>query len=155
MAALDVVSGRLRWVNAGHPPPLLLRAGRVVAQLDSPTTLPVGFGGATPIVTETTLQRGDRVLFYTDGLVEQRIPGGAEFGEARLREVIERVEAYGVPVQESVRRLSRLLMLERGGATTDDSTLLMFEWRGAPPDALSSVKGGDEAADSDGQPDAS
>ena len=38
--------------------------------------------------------------------------------------VIERVEADGVPASESVRRISRTLMLERGGATTDDSTLL-------------------------------
>ena len=39
-------------------------------------------------------------------------------------------------VQESVRRLSRLLMFERGGVTTDDCTLLMLEWRGAPRDNL-------------------
>lgn len=49
-----------------------------------------------------------------------------------------RVEADGVPVQESVRRISRILMLERGGATTDDSTLLMLEWTGGPAADLSS-----------------
>ncbi|NYD43220.1 PP2C family protein-serine/threonine phosphatase [Nocardioides panaciterrulae] len=136
MAALDVMSGRLRWVNAGHPPPLLLRAGRIVAELDSPTTLPVGFGGDTPIVTERMLLRGDRVLFYTDGLVEERLQGGIEFGDTRMREVLERVEVHGVKLQESVRRMSRLLMVERGGATTDDSTLLMVEWAGAPAHEL-------------------
>jgi serine phosphatase RsbU (regulator of sigma subunit) len=88
---------RLRWVNAGHPSPLLLRAGHVVAELDSPTTLPVGFGGDTPIVTEGTPRRGDRVLFYTDWLVEEHIQGGAEFGDTRMREVIERVEATVSP----------------------------------------------------------
>lgn len=137
MARLDVGSGRLRWVNAGHPPPLLLRGGRVVGELESPTTLPVGFGGATPVVTETSLERGDRVLFFTDGLVEEHRRGGAEFGEARMRELIELVEADGVPVQESVRRLSGVLMAERG-ATTDDSTMLMCEWRGLPADELAS-----------------
>ena len=138
MARLDVDSGRLHWVNAGHPPPLLIRDGRIVGELDSPTTLPVGFGGATPIVTQALLQRGDRVLFFTDGLIEEHTTGGAEFGESRMREVIERVEADGVPVQESVRRISRILMLERGGATTDDSTLLMLEWTGGPADDLTS-----------------
>ena len=132
MARLDVSSGRLQWVNAGHPPPLLIRDGRIVGQLDSPTTLPVGFGGATPIVTQVLLQRGDRVLFFTDGLIEEHTKGGAEFGESRMMEVVERVEADRVPVQESVRRISRILMLERGGATTDDSTLLMIEWTGGP-----------------------
>ena len=130
MARLDVEMGRLQWVNAGHPPPLLLRNGHVEGELESPTTLPVGFGGATPIVTETSLQRGDRVLFFTDGLLEEHDAGGVLFGEARMRDLIEQVEADGVPVQESVRRLSRLLMLARGGATSDDSTLLMLEWAG-------------------------
>jgi serine phosphatase RsbU (regulator of sigma subunit) len=130
MARLDVATGRMQWVNAGHPPPLLLRQGRVLRELESPTTLPVGFSGATPIVTETMLEFGDRVLFFTDGLTEEHIYGGPEFGDTRMRMVIEQVEADGVPVQESVRRLSRLLMFERGGSTRDDSTLLMFEWSG-------------------------
>jgi serine phosphatase RsbU (regulator of sigma subunit) len=136
MARLNVDSGQLRWVNAGHPSPLLLRAGRVAQVLESPPTLPVGFGGARPLVSETTLQRGDRVLFFTDGLVEHHDEGGAQFGEVRMRSLIERVETEGVPVQETVRRMSRALMHERGGATRDDSTLLMLEWRGAPRDDL-------------------
>jgi len=136
MARLDVDTGRLQWVNAGHPAPLLIRAGLVERELESPTTLPVGFGGAEPTVTETMLRRGDRVLFFTDGLVEHHTDGGDPFGELRMRALLERVEADGVTVQESVRRLSSTLMLERGGVTTDDSTLLMLEWRGAPRDDL-------------------
>jgi serine phosphatase RsbU (regulator of sigma subunit) len=77
MARLDVGSGLLQWVNAGHPAPLLLRGHRVVTALDSPTTLPVGFGGAQPVVTERALEPGDRVLFFTDGLVEEHHRGGA------------------------------------------------------------------------------
>lgn len=136
MARLDVITGRLRWVNAGHPPPLLIRDRRIVGELDCPPTLPLGFGGATPAVTERELLRGDRVLFFTDGLVEEHEHGGTEFGEGRMHELIEQVEADGVPVQESLRRLSGVLMSERGGATTDDATLLMVEWRGAPADDL-------------------
>ena len=136
MARLDVSSGLLQWVNAGHPAPLLLRGGRVVDALESPTTLPVGVGGAKPIATERVLRRGDRVLFFTDGLVEEHKRGGDEFGETRLREFIERAEHDGGPVQETVRRLSRALMLERGGATTDDATLLLVEWKGGTIDHL-------------------
>ena len=135
MARLDVTSGLLQWVNAGHPAPLLLRAGRIVDTLDSPTTLPVGFGGATPIVTERVLHRGDRVLFFTDGLTEEHRRGGAEFGEARLAELIELAEHAGGPVQETVRRLSNTLMLERG-STTDDATLFLLEWTGGTSDHL-------------------
>ena len=136
MARLDVGTGHLQWVNAGHPAPLLLRGHRVVSALDSPTTLPVGFGGATPLITGTTLERGDRVLFFTDGLIEEHQDGGVEFGETRLRELIERAGHDGGPVQETVRRLSHSLMLERGGITSDDATLLLLEWRGGTADHL-------------------
>lgn len=138
MARLDVGSGRLQWVNAGHPPPLL-RGHRVVAALTSPTTLPVGSGGATPVITERTLERGDRVLFFTDGLIEEHREGGEEFGETRLRDLVERAGHDGGPVQETVRRLSHALMLERGGVTSDDATLLLLEWRGGTADHLAIV----------------
>jgi serine phosphatase RsbU (regulator of sigma subunit) len=136
MARLDVSTGLLQWVNAGHPAPLLLRGHRVVTALDSPTTLPVGFGGAQPVVTERALEPGDRVLFFTDGLIEEHHRGGAEFGETRLRDLIERAGLDGGPVQETVRRLSHSLMLERGGITSDDATLLLLEWRGGIADLL-------------------
>jgi serine phosphatase RsbU (regulator of sigma subunit) len=126
----------LQWVNAGHPAPLLLRGHRVVAALDSPTTLPVGFGGAQPVVTAKALEPGDRVLFFTDGLIEEHNLGGEEFGETRLRDLIERSGLDGGPVQETVRRLSHSLMLERGGVTSDDATLLLLEWRGGTADHL-------------------
>jgi serine phosphatase RsbU (regulator of sigma subunit) len=75
MAHLDVGSGRLRWVNAGHSHPLLLRGYQVVRALDSPTTLPIGFGGGNPQVSEEMLEPGDRVLFFTDGITEQHSTG--------------------------------------------------------------------------------
>jgi serine phosphatase RsbU (regulator of sigma subunit) len=99
----------------------------------------VGFGGATPIVTERLLERGDRVLFFTDGLVEEHRHSGVEFGETRLRDLIELAEQEGRPVQETVRRLSSRLKLERD-ATTDDATLLIIEWRGGTADHLVRVE---------------
>jgi len=140
MARLEVHSGRLQWVNAGHPSPLLLRQGRVLASLDSPTTLPVGFGGARPVVSERALERGDRVLFFTDGVVEEHRDGGEQFGEARLIDLVERASRDGGPVQEVVRRLSRTLMHERGGVTTDDATVLLLEWRGGSADQLANLE---------------
>ena len=139
MARLDVGSGLLQWVNAGHPAPLLLRGGRVVAEPDSPTTLPVGFGGATPVVTKRRLERGDRVLFFTDGVIEEDRRVGAESGDTRLKELLERVGEADEPVQETVRLLSRALMHERGGVTSDDATLLLLEWRGGTADHLAII----------------
>jgi len=139
MARLDIRSGLLQWVNAGHPAPLLLRNHRIVAELTSPTTLPVGYGGATPVVTERALEQGDRVLFYTDGVIEEDRRGGAD-GEKRLRNLVERVSDLEDSVQETVRLLSRALMRERGGVTSDDATLLLLEWNGGTVDHLINVK---------------
>jgi serine phosphatase RsbU (regulator of sigma subunit) len=139
MARLDVGSGLLQWVNAGHPAPLLLRDHRIVAELDSPTTLPVGFGGATPVVTERALERGDRVLFFTDGVVEEDRRVGSDSGKVQLRNLIEHGGDPDEPVQETVRLLSRALMLERGGVTSDDATLFLLEWRGGNADKLALI----------------
>lgn len=136
MAHLDVTTGRLQWVNAGHPHPLLLRGHRVIRALDSPTTLPVGFGGAEPLITEEALERGDRVLFYTDGITEEHMAGGELFGEDRLIEVLEQVARDSEPVQETVRRLSHELKRARGEVTHDDATLFLLEWRGGSADHL-------------------
>ena len=141
MAHLDVGSGRLLWVNAGHPHPLLLRAGRVVRVLESPTTLPIGFGGADPQVSAETLEPGDRVLFFTDGITEQHRSGGELFGESRLIEALEHVSHDGGPVAETVRRLSHALKRARGGDTDDDATLFLLEWRGGTADHLAQIGG--------------
>jgi serine phosphatase RsbU (regulator of sigma subunit) len=139
MAHLDVGSGRLRWVNAGHPHPLLLRRRRVVRALDSPTTLPIGFGGADPQVSEETLEPGDRVLFFTDGITEEHLTGGELFGESRLIDLLEKVAQDGGPVQETVRRLSHALKTARGEVTNDDATLFLIEWRGGTADHLAQI----------------
>jgi serine phosphatase RsbU (regulator of sigma subunit) len=139
MAHLDVGSGRLQWVDAGHPHPLLLRRGRVVRALDSPTTLPIGFGGDDPQVSEVMLEKGDRVLFFTDGITEEHLSGGALFGETRLIELLEEVAREGGPVQETVRRLSHALKRARGEVTNDDATLFLLEWRGGSADHLAQL----------------
>ena len=129
MAQLDCRSGRLSWVNAGHHPPLLLRRRRVLGSLTSETTLPVGFGGAAPQISEVQLEPNDRVLLFTDGVIEERMPDGERFGEHRLVDLVGRVSLEELNVQETVRRLSHALMRERGGATSDDASLFLLEWR--------------------------
>lgn len=136
MAHLDVTTGVLQWVNAGHPHPLLLRGHRVIKALDSPTTLPVGFGGAEPLITAEALEPGDRVLFYTDGITEEHVAGGELFGDDRLIEMLEQVAQDSGSVQETVRRLSHALKAARGEVTNDDATLFLLEWRGGSADHL-------------------
>lgn len=136
---LNITTGQMELVNAGHPAPLLIRGGRVVRQLESATTLPVGFGGEMPRVKEHVLQRGDRVLCYTDGIIEEHV-GGEVFGEERLIHCVNRLgEEPSVGVRADLRRLSHTLKNERGGLTTDDATLFMIEWHGGTADHLATL----------------
>ncbi|MER6003995.1 PP2C family protein-serine/threonine phosphatase [Nonomuraea angiospora] len=136
MVRLDIESGHLEWVNAGHPAPLLIRGNRVIEELEGAGTLPVGFGGATPRINTRQLVRHDRVLFYTDGVVEEHEAGGEQFGEERLINSIEHVGPRTRSVQEMVRGLSHRLMRQRKGMTSDDASLFLVEWRGGTADHL-------------------
>jgi hypothetical protein len=131
LADLNVSTGLLRWVNAGHPPPLLIRGHRVVRALDGSTALPVGLGGEPPEISAEQLERGDRVLFFTDGVVEQHAADGDELGFQRLADHVERVSSHGVDVAETTRRLTTALLKPEQGRLRDDATLLLVEWKGS------------------------
>jgi len=131
LAELDAKSGRLRWISAGHPAPLLLRAGRFIKELSARPSPPMGLKLAerAPVVGDESLESGDLVLFYTDGLTEARRPDGRLFTTERLAEVIEREAGSGQAAPDTLRRL-REAIIERGeGAVRDDATPVLIEWR--------------------------
>jgi hypothetical protein len=131
IAELDLATGALRWVSAGHPAPLLVRDGRFIKSLDVPPSPPLALGLAMSAPTEgrESLEPGDMVLLYTDGLTEARRPGGELFTVERLVEFIEREAASGRAAPETLRRL-REAIIERGaGALNDDATAVLVEWR--------------------------
>jgi serine phosphatase RsbU (regulator of sigma subunit) len=136
MLRLDVETGHLQWVNAGHPAPLLIRGHRVIQRLESPTTLPVGFGGAEPQVSSIQLTKDDRVMFYTDGLTEEHRLGGEQFGETRMINAIEHTGPLTYGVSQMARQLSQSLLQAREGITSDDATLFLLEWHGGKADHL-------------------
>ncbi len=132
LGRLDTETGVLSWVNAGHPPALWVRGSRVIDELTGPVSRPVGFGAGIPVVQTAQLEPGDRVLFFTDGVVEERLAGGEQFGEERLRDLIEQTTAADLNCAETVRRLSHALMAARSGRTSDDASLLLVGWKGPP-----------------------
>ena len=90
LASLDLPMGDLTWLNAGHPLPLLVRDGSYVGELTCRPSLPMGLGGVVMEIATERLQPGDRVLFYTDGVVETRGPDGEQFGLPRLTDLLVR-----------------------------------------------------------------
>jgi len=130
--ALD--TGELTWLNAGHPLPLLVRDQTFVGRLACPPSIPMGLGGAVKAVATERLQRGDHVLFYTDGVVESTSPDGEAFGVDRLADLLVRSAADGTSPAEAVRRLAAAVLAYNRRPLRDDATLLLVEYHG-PADA--------------------
>jgi sigma-B regulation protein RsbU (phosphoserine phosphatase) len=83
-AVYDSSSRVLRFVNAGHNPPFLLRSGTTVVSRLRPTGMALGFDRAAAYAEgRETLAPGDLLLAFTDGLTEALNEAGEEFGEAR------------------------------------------------------------------------
>ncbi len=150
LATLDLRTGRLRWIDAGHPPALLLRGGQLVKTLEARPDPPLGIGLTAQVtVHEETLEPGDRLLFYTDGVVEARDQDGRFFGVQRLVDFVVRAEANGDAPPETMRRLSHAVLDHQGGHLQDDATHLMLEWL---PDRDLMPLAGRRPARADGRP---
>jgi hypothetical protein len=127
LAQLDLDSGRLRYINAGHPQPLLIRHGKVVRSLDGGRRLPLGLDDPEIEIAEETLERGDRLLLYTDGATEAYGPDGTSFGVEGLIDLVERAAGH-LPAPETLRRLCHAALAQYAGAPADDVTFVMLEW---------------------------
>jgi Stage II sporulation protein E (SpoIIE) len=135
IARLDTSSGHLEWSCAGHPPPLLLRGRKVVAELSCDPALPFGLGADPPQTGSMDLEPGDAVLCYTDGVIEARTPDGEFFGLDRLSDLAEREAASEQPAEELVRRLVLAVIDYQASELRDDATLLLVQWTGTPAPA--------------------
>jgi serine phosphatase RsbU (regulator of sigma subunit) len=129
LARLDTDTGRLRWINAGHPDPLIVRGSSLVRLPHCPPSRPLGLQDSTPACCETRLQPGDRLVLYTDGITEARSPQGEFFGEQRLADFISAAAAAGDPAPETVRRLMRHVLHHQADQLQDDASLVVLEWR--------------------------
>ena len=143
---LDLVTGLLRWIPCGHPPPLLIRGNRTIKELDRHTQPPLGLVGvmnrqvqgvydveASAECTEK-LEPGDRVLLYTDGVTEGRAADGTPFGVRRLADFIIRHSGAGLPAPETMRRLNRAILDFQHGRLRDDATAILVEWKPDRPE---------------------
>lgn len=133
IATLDVGSGRLMWLNAGHVLPLLVRNGSFVGELECAPSTPMGLGGRVVQVAVDSLQSGDRVLFHTDGVIESRSRDGAAFTTERLADFLVRATMDGATVAETVRRLSASVIAHVGAGLRDDATLFLVEYTNHDP----------------------
>jgi serine phosphatase RsbU (regulator of sigma subunit) len=120
LAKLDVRSGRLSWINAGHPRPLHVRGGRVVASW--------GLGGRLVEEADQALEPGDSVVFYTDGVIDGRSPAGDPFGIDRFVDSVERASGARLRSDIALRATINDVLDYQNRSLRDDATIVWLTW---------------------------
>ncbi|WP_051450302.1 PP2C family protein-serine/threonine phosphatase [Actinospica robiniae] len=119
----------LRLTNSGHPPPLLLREGRVT-QLECESAPPLGvqtLGLGSPVCQSVPFDEDDVLLLYTDGVIEARDEDGVFYP------LTERVSHWTSGNPETlVTRLCKDLLAHAGGRLGDDAAFLAVKRTRAP-----------------------
>jgi sigma-B regulation protein RsbU (phosphoserine phosphatase) len=123
-------SGKLTYINAGHPSPLVLCRGKVT-ELTTEGSFPVGLIPEADYVAKTvTIGHGDTLVLFSDGVTEAMNQAEEMFGTARLRDALcGQEEASIEQLQKTV--LSSLEDFTRGASQADDITLLILRYRAA------------------------
>ncbi|HEX5760110.1 MAG TPA: SpoIIE family protein phosphatase, partial [Thermoanaerobaculia bacterium] len=126
LSRVDLAGGRIEIVNAGHPPTYVVRGGRVEEVLLPGS--PLGGLGTTYGRRTLELERGDLVVWLSDGLIEAIGPDGTPFGYDRV------IAALAGPAPTAAVLRDRLLAaVERHAAgvpTQDDRTLVVMRYGG-------------------------
>jgi phosphoserine phosphatase RsbU/P len=123
---LDAATRTLRYVNAGHNPPIVIRRDGSVAWLDR-AGLPLGlFPDSTYDEGVLQLHPGDAVIAYTDGLIEATNPSDEEWGIQGIRKAV--VESRAQRADELVDAIFTSLDKFSRGRQTDDATVVVLLW---------------------------
>jgi sigma-B regulation protein RsbU (phosphoserine phosphatase) len=129
---VDTDEGTLTYSNAGHHPPILVRADGRVERLGVGGPVLGIFASGTYDQAQVALESGDRLILYTDGITEVTPPGADgengslrdEFGDVRLTELIHRHRGCSAPALQS--RLTDAVAHFSSGTFQDDATLIVM-----------------------------
>ncbi|WP_243766620.1 PP2C family protein-serine/threonine phosphatase [Streptomyces sp. GC420] len=117
----------VQLVNRGHPPPLVMHRGRTTALMPTSPLPPLGLEdlitGPPPAPESYPFVPGDRMLLYTDGVIEARNRHNDFFA---LPEAMEAMRADSAP-QEFLEQLHRALNRHTGGNLTDDVAMILVD----------------------------
>jgi len=124
---VDRIGHRLRYVNAGHNPPLILRTDGSILWLETGGA-PVGMFPDWPYDEgEVQLYPGDIVVAYSDGVVEAVNPLGEQWGEKGLRRAV--AESRGRSADDIVHSIFKAMDDFSDGRQTDDATVVVLRVR--------------------------
>jgi sigma-B regulation protein RsbU (phosphoserine phosphatase) len=120
--------GRILFVNAGHPSPLILRSGEVT-ELLSEGSFPVGLIPEAKFAAKSaSLLPGDTLVLFSDGVTEAMDPEEQLFGVCRLQEVLS--GQHDMPLEDLQKKvLKSVETFTRGASQADDITVLLLRYR--------------------------
>lgn len=121
---LDMALGTLAYTNAGHWVPMLVHADGSVSRLTAGGTILGVFPDAAYEEAHEPIVSGDRLVLFTDGVIEARNAQDEEYGEERLLAAIVANRTCSAPALEA--RLSAEVGAFTGGALQDDATLIVI-----------------------------
>ena len=125
MAILEISTGRLQFANAGHTAPLLCQNGKVSYIHTKPNLMLAAMEGIPYKNYEITIQAGDRIFMYTDGVTEATDSQNRLYGEERLLETLSREDAKKLQPKELLSFVRADIDAFVGGADQfDDITML-------------------------------
>lgn len=123
---LDAETAEIRYGAAGHPPMLVLRDHQVHSVEENGLIL-AAFESARYSDTSMPLRRGDRILLYTDGLLEASDRSGAFFGMDMLRQTLKKTSSLAAP--EAVEHI--IASVQNWSTSQDDDlTVLVCDYLG-------------------------
>jgi len=133
---LDTRTGRVRYANAGHNPPYLVRAGKVTPLSDLSGMALGVCADETYQTFEMVLAPGEGLLIYSDGVTEAMDVEGRLFSEERLEAVLEQtgLTPASSAVEQVVEEVERFC---QGAGQSDDMTLLALRYLGRATEGLS------------------
>jgi sigma-B regulation protein RsbU (phosphoserine phosphatase) len=121
---LDPMSGQLTFCNGGHTPPLVRRKDGTLLRLDSTGPVAGIFTAAAYRSVTITLNAGDRLVVFSDGVTESENSADEEFGEERLRDLLLRETQ--LTADETCDAIVETLTAFRGSRPyNDDVTMLV------------------------------
>jgi phosphoserine phosphatase RsbU/P len=123
-AQLDGHARKLRYVNAGHNPPIVVHSDGSHHRLEEGGMVLGVFTGQEFATGSIVLQPGDRLVLFTDGVTEAGGFDGEEFGEGRLLEVMRAHRSAGA--DDLQRQVLRAAYEFSRGNWTDDATTLVL-----------------------------
>jgi len=122
---LDPATGRFEYCNAGHNPAFLIRTEGVVETLTRTGTALGAMEELTWKSASVNLQKGDKLILYTDGIVEAQNKDGEFFGEELLKQAIKGNDASADAIQYQV--MDQLTDFVSGADQFDDITMLTLK----------------------------